>query len=68
MGKKKPKPAISQYYVAITATFRTTWTVEASSVEEANEKFDQCRDIVDEGMNGAEMVNWERKGDARSDH
>lgn len=75
--KKKQEPAINQYSVSVTVTFRTTWTVEATSVEEANQIADSLQypgksgpagAIVDEGMNVAEMTDWKRNGDARLDN
>jgi hypothetical protein len=63
MKKKTKVPDVSQYTVRMRLEYVTTVTVEASSENEANAKAQDCQ-WVDDGMNTAELINWDRASGA----
>lgn len=55
-----------QWTIPMRLEFRTNVTVEASSLSEARQKADAC-EFVDDGMKGAELVNWMVVGEPKKD-
>ncbi|RAK68840.1 hypothetical protein [Phenylobacterium kunshanense] len=55
---------MKDYEVPMTITFRTTVTVQADSAAAAVVKAQRAA-FYDDGMNGAEMCDWEVTGAAR---
>lgn len=56
---------MDQFTISARLDFNTTVTVEADTAEEALLKFDRG-EFVDDGMGGAEMVDWDQNGQPKA--
>lgn len=63
---RKEKAKIYQWNVPMRITFDTNVTVEAETESEARQKA-EGRNCVDDGMKGAECVDWEITGKIECD-
>jgi hypothetical protein len=53
---------MKEFEIDVRVTYRTTWIIEAESLAEAKTKAEGMVNIIDDGIAGAEIVDFEVLG------